>query len=101
MEKSDYIFRAQMLRQNQYSNYKKSWVQTHILATRDPNHASLVLCNIKVITPRTNFVAQTTHIFEDNGQWIANYDIQEQKPASTKSGRGTVDFCQILRNSIL
>ena len=71
-------------------------MKTQTQAIKDPNHASAVPCNIKVTIPRINAVTQTTHPFEDNRQLTANDCFLEQKPASTKNGKGTINRSLLL-----
>ena len=60
-------------------------MKTHKLAIVDPNHTVVVPHNIKVTVTKTNAIALTTHLFEDDRQLTADDCIQKEKPVSTKN----------------
>ena len=65
-------------------------MKTYNFAAIDPKHTSTILYNIEAAVLKTDAVTQNTHIFEDYRYLTADDYTQEQKPASTKNGKGTM-----------
>ena len=67
-------------------------MQTHTLAIKDPNYASVVPCNIKAAIPRIDAITWTMNFYEDDRKLTSNNHIHERKPAFIKNRKRTMDY---------
>ena len=68
-------------------------MQTYTLATKHPNYFGAEPQNIEATVIRTYTAVKASYMFWDGRQLTANNWIQEQKLASTKNGKGIMDYC--------